>query len=158
MTSGSTETVRVGAEVLIRRAKPNEHNAIRALVQAVLDEIYGGASGLLAITTDQEDWSLAWVAISGAGIVGIVLTHDEWVSDLWVLPENRGVRVGQRLLAQAEDEIMGRGHQTLRLRVEKSNQRAVHFYERQGWQIAREFPHEKLPVMMLEMTKLVIPS
>jgi ribosomal protein S18 acetylase RimI-like enzyme len=138
-------------EVLIRQANTNDREAVRDLVQLVVDEIYGEV--LQSAPVEDEDWSLAWVADSDTKIVGIVLTRDEWISDLWVLPEHRGVGVGQRLLAQGEAEIMGRGHRTLRLRVAKSNQKAVRFYQRQDWQIAMEYPHKKLPVTMLEMEK-----
>jgi ribosomal protein S18 acetylase RimI-like enzyme len=144
----------VPTEVLIRRGEPSEHDAIRALVQTIVDEIYGNVCGPPPIAIDEEDWPLAWVAVSSVKVVGMVLTHGEWISDLWVLRESRGLGIGQRLLALGETEIAERGHQTLRLRVAKSNQRAVRFYERYGWEIAREFPHEKLPITVLEMMKL----
>jgi ribosomal protein S18 acetylase RimI-like enzyme len=83
----------------------------------------------------------------------MVLTHEEWVSDLWVLREHRNRGVGRQLLFDGEAEIAGRGHATFRLRVVKSNVRAVRFYDRLGWRVAREFPHETLPIDMLEMSK-----
>ena len=100
-----------------------------------------------------EDWPLAWVAASDARIVGVIITHQEWVDDLWVLQEHRQQGVGRRLLAQGESEIAARGCQTCRLRVVKSNLVAVQFYSRQGWRIAREFAHEKYRHPMLEMAK-----
>jgi hypothetical protein len=71
------------------------------------------------------------------------MTHQEWVSDLWVLRESRRHGVGRKLLARGESEIAARGHETCRLRVVKSNTVAVQFYLGQGWQVAREFAHEK---------------
>jgi ribosomal protein S18 acetylase RimI-like enzyme len=94
------------------------------------------------------------VAISGEEIVGVTLTQDEWVSDLWVRSDGRRRGIGARLLAQAELEIRERGHETFRLRVVNSNIRAVHFYESQGWSVRREFPHEKFGHAMFEMNKL----
>ncbi len=123
------------------------------IVQTVVDEIYGGLWAPAPLLIDEEDWSLAWVAIVDSSIVGMILTGEEWISDLWVLRENRGCGVGKRLLAQGEAEIAGRGCGTFRLRVVKSNTMAVGFYLRQGWLIEREFPNERLPVTMLEMTK-----
>lgn len=85
--------------------------------------------------------------------MGVTMTRDEWVSDLWVRRETRGTGVGGKLLAHAEREIRDRGHDTIRLRVVKSNTRAVNFYQHYGWRVRREFPHEKFGHMMLEMTK-----
>jgi ribosomal protein S18 acetylase RimI-like enzyme len=88
----------------------------------------------------------------------VVLTDREWLDDLWVLRESRGRGVGRRLLAQAEVEINARGHDTFRLRVVQSNEAAIAFYCRHGWQIARTFPHEKYAITMLEMFKTVRPE
>lgn len=83
----------------------------------------------------------------------MILTHEEWISDLWVLGEYRGRGVGRKLLLQGESEIAARGHETYRLRVVKSNTRAIDFYQRMGWRVEREFPHETLPTTMFEMIK-----
>jgi hypothetical protein len=63
-------------QVLTRQPQLQELNAVRAVVQTVVDEVYGG---------------------------------------LWALP----------------------------------------LYQRHGWHIIREFPHEKFPIMMLEMVKSI---
>jgi ribosomal protein S18 acetylase RimI-like enzyme len=97
--------------------------------------------------------SLGWVAVADKKIVGVVLTRQEWISDLWVVQESRRQGVGDSLLTHGEAEIAGRGHRTFRLRVVKSNARAVQFYLRRGWEIAREFQHEKFNHAMLEMVK-----
>jgi ribosomal protein S18 acetylase RimI-like enzyme len=86
-------------------------------------------------------------------IVGVTTTRDEWVSDLWVRRDSRTLGIGTRLLSQAELEIGTRGLSTFRLRVVKSNIRAVQFYQNQDWKIYREFPHEKFGHAMFEMTK-----
>ena len=122
-------------------------------MQTVVDEIYGGIWAPPPLSIDSEDWSLAWIATSDVRILGMVLTHQEWISDLWVLAEYRGRGIGRKLLLQGESEIAGRGHRTFRLRVVKSNSRAVDFYSRLGWRVEREFPHETLPTTMLEMIK-----
>ena len=138
---------------LIRRPQPHEYKSVRALVQTVVDEIYGGLWAPPPLPVGEESWHLSWVAVVDTKIVGMVLTEDEWISDLWVLRESRGCGIGQRLLAHGEGEIFGRGHRTFRLRVVKSNTAAIRFYQRQHWQISREFPHEKFSVTMLEMIK-----
>ena len=142
-------------KVLIRRPKPQEHEAVRSLVQTVVDEIYGGLWAPAPLPIGEENWSLSWVAAFDAKIVGMVLTSDEWLDDLWLLRESRGCGIGRRLLAHGEAEIVARGHRTLRLRVAQVNKAAIGFYQRHGWRIVREFPHEKFPIITLEMSKSV---
>jgi ribosomal protein S18 acetylase RimI-like enzyme len=141
-------------QVFIRRPQPQELKSVRALVQAVVDEAYGGLWAPPPIPIGEDGWDLSWIAVPDAKIVGVVLTNGEWLDDLWVLRGNRGCGVGQRLLAHAEAEIAARGHDTLRLRVVQSNEAAIAFYRRHGWQIARAYPHEKFPITMLEMSKV----
>ena len=126
---------------------------MRAVVQAVVDETYGGIWADPPLPVDEEGWELSWIAVVHDKIVGVVLTSGEWLDDLWVLRENRGYRVGQRLLARGEAEIVARGHETLRLRVVQSNAAAIGFYRHHGWEIARSFRHEKFPITMVEMFK-----
>jgi GNAT superfamily N-acetyltransferase len=129
---------------------------VRELTRTVAEEMFSDLFNPLSVplNLEDEDWSLAWVAVSDEKIVGVTLTRDEWVSDLWVLRDNRRQGIGRRLLVQAESEIADRGHRVLRLRVVKSNVGAVQFYFRQGWRSAREFPHEKFHHPMLELFKL----
>jgi len=142
------------ATIAVRRPKDHEAGSAKALVQTVVDEIYGA---LEPQVVDDEDWLLSWVAVSDDQIIGLVLTHEDWITDLWVRAAYRGHGVGRKLLLQGECEIAARGYQTLRLRVVQSNTRAVAFYQRNGWQIEREFHHESLPTFMFEMTKPVLP-
>jgi ribosomal protein S18 acetylase RimI-like enzyme len=102
---------------------------------------------------EDDDWSLAWLAVCDDRIVGVLMTHQQWVSDLWVLRENRRRGVGTKLLARGESEISSRGYESCRLRVVKSNRVAVEFYVGQGWKVVREFPHEKYNHAMLELAK-----
>lgn len=139
--------------MLIRRPQPEEHDSVRAVVQTVVDEIYGGLWAPPPLPVDEVGWHSSWVAIRDRKIIGVVRTRGEWLDDLWVLRENRGFGVGQCLLAQGEAEIIARGHETLHLRVVQSNTAAIKFYCRHGWRIVRAFPHERFPITMLEMIK-----
>jgi ribosomal protein S18 acetylase RimI-like enzyme len=142
---------------IMRRPQPSEYESVRALIETVANEIFSDlfAPNPVPLEFEDEDWPLSWVAISDEKIVGVILTKREWVGDLWVLREYRRQGIGSRLLAQGEAEIAARGQQTCRLRVVRSNAVAVQFYLRQGWQIAREFAHEKYDHAMLEMTKFL---
>jgi ribosomal protein S18 acetylase RimI-like enzyme len=142
--------------VNIRRVAAHEHDFVKALVQSVVDEIYGGLWAPAPLPVDEEDWGLGWIAVVDTRIAGVVLTHEEWISDLWVSREYRGCGIGHRLLAQGEEEIMSRGFRELRLRVLTANAAAINFYDREGWRTAREFPHEKFQVTVLEMVKTVL--
>lgn len=144
-------------DVVIRRPATSEYSSVQALIEAVATETFKDlfAPNPVPLEFKDEDWPLAWVAVSDEKVVGVILTNQEWVSDLWVRREHRGQGVGGKLLAQGESEIVARGHQKARLRVVRSNEVAVQFYLGQGWQIAREFSHEKYRHPMLEMAKLL---
>ena len=143
-------------EVFIRRPQLEELSSVRVLVQTVVDEVYGGVWAPPPLPINKEGWEQSWIAVVNEKVLGVALTSDEWLDDLWVLREARGYGVGRRLLAHAEAEMVARGHETLRLRVAQSNAAAIGFYSRHGWQVARAFPHEKFPITMLEMFKSVL--
>jgi|ERR1022692_596825 ribosomal protein S18 acetylase RimI-like enzyme len=142
-------------ELIIRRPQASEYGSIQGLIETVANETFKDlfAPKPVPLKFEDEDWPLAWVAVSDDKIVGVIITDQEWVSDLWVFREHRRQGVGSRLLAQGEAEIGARGHRTCRLRVVQSNSIAVRFYLSHGWQIAREFAHEKYRHAMLEMAK-----
>jgi len=144
-------------QIVIRQATPDENSAVHELVQTIADETFAYLFATPQVPIGEANWFSAWLAVSGEEIVGVTMTRDEWVSDLWVRCDSRRSGIGAKLLAHAEREIRGRGHDTFRLRVVKSNSRAVQFYQSQGWRIHREFPHEKFGHPMLEMIKLGAP-
>jgi ribosomal protein S18 acetylase RimI-like enzyme len=143
----------MSAETVIRRALPSENDSVHAMVQTIANETFAYLFAPSQVPLGEANWLSAWLAVSGGEIVGVTMTRDEWVSDLWVLRKSRRTGIGGELLAYAEGEIRSRGHDTLRLRVVKSNTQAVEFYQSHGWRIQREFPHEKFCHAMLEMTK-----
>jgi ribosomal protein S18 acetylase RimI-like enzyme len=143
----------MSAAIVIRRAQPGENDSVHALVQAIADETFAYLFAPSQVPIGEANWLSAWLALSGEEIVGVTMTQNEWVSDLWVRSDSRRIGVGGELLAYAEREISSRGHDTLRLRVVKSNTRAVKFYQKHGWKVQREFPHEKFGHTMYEMTK-----
>jgi ribosomal protein S18 acetylase RimI-like enzyme len=142
----------MSAELIIRRAKPSENDSIQAFVQTIADETF---AYLFAspVPIGESNWLSAWLALLGEEIVGVTMTQDAWVSDLWVRRDSRRTGIGAKLLAHAESEIRSRGHQIARLRVVKSNARAVQFYQSHGWRVQREFPHEKFGHTMFELAK-----
>lgn len=142
-------------EVVARRPYPTEYRSVQALIEIVANETFKDlfAPNPVPLEFSEEDWPRAWVALADQKIVGVLITNQEWVSDLWVFCEYRKQGIGARLLVQGEAEIAARGHHTCRLRVVRSNGVAVQFYLGHGWQIVREFAHEKYHHAMLEMSK-----
>jgi ribosomal protein S18 acetylase RimI-like enzyme len=145
--------IAMSLEIIIRRAEPSENESVHALVQAIADETFAHLFAPSQVPIGEANWLSAWLGISGKEIVGVAMTRDEWLSDLWVRCDRRRTGIGGKLLAHAEREICSRGNHTLRLRVVKSNTRAVEFYQHYGWSVHHEFPHEKFGHRMLEMTK-----
>jgi ribosomal protein S18 acetylase RimI-like enzyme len=143
------------SKLVIRRPQASEYGSVQVLIETVANETFKDlfAPNPVPLKFEDEDWPLAWVAVSDEKIVGVIITNQEWVDDLWVLREQRRQGVGSRLLAQGEADIATRGYRTCHLRVVRSNVLAVQFYLSRGWQIAREFAHEKYHHAMLEMAK-----
>jgi GNAT superfamily N-acetyltransferase len=143
------------SELVIRRPQASEYRSVQNLIETVANETFEDifAPNPVPLKFKDEDWPVAWVAVSDEKIVGVIITNQEWVDDLWVLREERRQGVGSKLLAKGEAEIAARGYSTCRLRVVRSNAVAVQFYLNQGWQLAREFAHEKYHHPMLELAK-----
>jgi ribosomal protein S18 acetylase RimI-like enzyme len=148
---GINSLLLIGME--LRHPATDETEAVEALVQTVVDEIYGGLWTSPPIPIGPTDWSPGWVAIGQRKIIGVALTGGERVEDLWIAANARGVGVGSALLSRCETEIREWGFCRARLRVASSNKKAISFYEAQGWLPEREYPHEKLPVTMTDMRK-----
>src|SRR5277367_1385853 len=87
-------------EVFMRRPQPSEYNSLQALIETVANETFKDlfAPNPVPLKFEDEDWPLAWVGVSHEKIVGVILTNQEWVSDLWVFREHRRQGVGTRLL------------------------------------------------------------
>jgi ribosomal protein S18 acetylase RimI-like enzyme len=139
--------------MVIRHPELSEHEGIHQFVRSVVNEIYGGLWSTSPIEVENQDWSGAWIASSGAEIVGVLLTKYEWIDDLWVRQDHRGQGLGTKLLQYGEAEVAGRHYEVSRLRVVRANRNAIAFYIKHGWTIEREFRHETLPIEMLELTK-----
>ena len=143
------------SDLVIRRPQASEYTSVQILIETVANETFKDifAPNPVPLEFKDEDWPLAWLAVSDEKIVGVIITKQDWVDDLWVLREERRQGVGSKLLAKGEAEIAARGYTTCRLRVVRSNTVAVQFYLNQGWQLAREFAHEKYHHAMLELAK-----
>src|SRR5215831_15292285 len=48
--------------MLLRRPQPEEHDSVRAVVEIVVDEIYGGLWASPPLPVDEKNWHFSWVA------------------------------------------------------------------------------------------------
>jgi GNAT superfamily N-acetyltransferase len=137
-----------------RYSEPDDLKGIERLVSQVVLECYGHLLPDYRFDA-AENWYDSWVAESEGSIIGVMLTGDDWVEDMWIAKSHRRLGIGARLLALAEGEISDRGHAVGRLRVVFENVPALHFYGRHGWTEDRRYPHEINGFEMVEMTKPV---
>jgi ribosomal protein S18 acetylase RimI-like enzyme len=140
------------ADVTIRRVAGSELDAVRDLVAGVVEEVYGTLFPK-GIPEDHTDWTEALVAVSHGNIVGVALTSDDTIDDLWVSADQRRRGVGGALLASAESEIQQRHYRLARLRVIADNVTARRFYAAHRWSEAEIYPHERWGISMINMTK-----
>ena len=64
-----------------------------------------------------------------------------WIEDLYLMPEYRGQGVGSRFFAMLEKQYPGC---ILRLEVEEENERAVHVYRKNGFDVMPYMEMKKL--------------
>ncbi len=136
-----------------RQATIADQAQLKDCVQASLNATYGGLWSSEPVTVWDEDWTRARIACVDHRIIGVGLTRDDVLSDLWVHPLAQGLGAGTRLLAELEQEIFARGFSVARLRCLEPNLRARKFYGSQGWEEVRVYPHETIPLNTVEMEK-----
>jgi hypothetical protein len=78
-------------EVVMRRPQSSEYNSVRALIETVANETFQDlfAPNPVPLKFEDEEWPLASVAVSDEKIVGLIITNQEWVSDLSRAPQTR---------------------------------------------------------------------
>jgi GNAT superfamily N-acetyltransferase len=142
--------------VVIRPARESDVAAVERFVASVAGEVYGH---LFQGDPPRPDgnWAVSLLAEIEGRIVGVVMTDDDWIEDLWVAADCRDRGIGSRLLAAGERQIAGRGYPLGYLRVVAENLGARRFYARHGWSEAERYPHEKWGFAMIDLTKPLAP-
>lgn len=83
------------------------------------------------------------VAVSEDGeLLGFIMVAGDEVEQVFVGRDARGTGLAARLLAEAERQVAGAGHDLAWLAVVEGNARARAFYERHGWRDAGYLPYE----------------
>jgi ribosomal protein S18 acetylase RimI-like enzyme len=128
--------------------------AYRGHVDSDINDQYRNLSGALRFLNNivrfpgcgQFDADSSFVAVhkSARNIVGVILCSRVrndvgHVTQVCLLPEYRGKKIGEALLAHAAANLQKRGFASLSLTVTEANDRAVDLYKRLGFDIKRVF-------------------
>lgn len=77
------------------------------------------------------------VALSRARVVGTVMAgyegHRGWINYLAVVPDQRRLGIGRRLMQAAEEKLRFLGCPKINLQVRRSNKPVIHFYRSTGF-------------------------
>lgn len=138
--------------MIIRKATWSDVPAVMECVTASLNATYGGLWTSDPLIVGDDEWANGWVAQAG-GVIGVGLAVRDMVSDLWVHPDAQGRGAGTALLAALEKEIAGKGFSMARLRCLEPNVRARAFYTSRGWNEARIYRHESIPLNTVDFEK-----
>ena len=93
-------------------------------------------------TPDEDRWfyrermlktCTLWGTFDGDRLTGLIAFHDDWIEQLYVLPEAQGRGVGSALL-----EIARRTSDRLQLWTFQRNVQACRFYEARGFALVEE--------------------
>ncbi|MDC1288245.1 GNAT family N-acetyltransferase, partial [Gammaproteobacteria bacterium] len=145
--------------VTIRHPEVSELAQVRALAEDIMGQVYHHLlDGTSLVAPTLEPWLNSWIALLDDSIVGVGMTRNDLVSDLWLCPQSRGKNIGSRLLDILENEIEQRGYYQARLRVVAENNAARGFYQARGWRETDGFTHEQLGITMLNLVKALHPS
>jgi ribosomal protein S18 acetylase RimI-like enzyme len=100
-----------------------------------------------------------WVAEHDASIVGTVSVvprgDDLYIRGMAVLPQARGLQLGQLLLKQVEEFARAQNHKRLVLSTTPFLLRAIRLYEGAGFQRSDEGPHDLFGTPLFTMVKVV---
>ena len=141
-------------DIFIRRAKPNESDAVAALYRRIAEAEWP----FLFPHTPEQDRAffrkalaqgVVWVATEADLMVGFCALRTGWLDHLFVMHERHGRGIGQALIAAAL-----RRRQRVRLWTFQRNIRSRRFYALQGFSEIRltdgRANEEKEPDVLLE--------
>ena len=125
---------------MIRQLELSDTDAAARVHRAAFDRALPWLTGLH--TPDEDRWFYRehvfktcslWGAFQGAAMTGIVAFRNDWIDQLYVLPEAQGSGVGGELL-----QIAKRASDRLQLWTFQRNARARRFYEARGFALVEE--------------------
>jgi GNAT superfamily N-acetyltransferase len=126
--------------LIIRRLQLHDMDAAARVHRAAFDHALPWLTGLH--TSDEDRWfyrermfarCALWGAFDGGAMTGIIAFRDDWIDQLYVLPQLQGCGVGSELL-----EIAKRSFDRLQLWTFQRNARARRFYEARGFALVEQ--------------------
>jgi GNAT superfamily N-acetyltransferase len=129
----------IASNVLVRRARDDESDAVAALFRVSKET---AMPYLPALHTAEDDRAFfrervfarcdVWVAECDGALRGFCAIRAGWVDQLYVHPANHRTGIGAALLNKAKE-----ANEKLKLWAFQRNANARHFYESQGFWIAK---------------------
>lgn len=143
-------------EMIFRQAEADEADTIAAIARKSRAHFLPYLPELHSIDEDKEFFRNSvfqecdiWVAEENNDLVGFCAFKESWVDHLCLLPTHVGRSLGETLLNKAKES-----NGLLQLWVFQRNSRAISFYERNGFQKAKETDgasnEERIPDALLE--------
>jgi GNAT superfamily N-acetyltransferase len=124
----------------IRQLKLDDMDAAARVHRLAFDHALPWLTGLH--TPDEDRWfyrermfktCTLWGAFDRDIMTGMIAFHDDWIEQLYVLPEAQGRGVGTELL-----DVAKRAFERLQLWTFQRNARARRFYEARGFALAEQ--------------------
>jgi len=128
------------SELIIRQLELADMDAAARLHRTSFDHALPWLAGLH--TSDQDRWFYRermfrtcrlWGAFDGDRMTGLIAFHDDWIEQLYVLPEAQGQGVGTALL-----DVAKRASDRLQLWTFQRNAQARSFYQARGFAIVEQ--------------------
>jgi GNAT superfamily N-acetyltransferase len=125
---------------MLRQLDLEDMDAAARVLRTAFDQALPWLAGLH--TPAQDRWFFrervfatceVWGAFDGAVMVGMLAFREDWIDQLYVLPEAQGRGVGTELLQVAQNAF-----DRLQLWTFQRNDRARRFYQARGFALVRE--------------------
>lgn len=163
MTENNAQHASQEPEVVVRRARPGDQDAVTCLYEMApaSERFHDNGEDVRDITgaylSDGDDGSSFWVAeADGDGVIGMVGVRREGASmakmrRLRVHPDWRQRGIGKRLVREALGFCRDRGYVKVALQAEVEQEAAIALFKRFGFQLTRTRMVDDIEVMEFYM-------
>ncbi|MFY9952038.1 GNAT family N-acetyltransferase [Bradyrhizobium sp.] len=125
---------------MLRQLELDDMDSAARVHRASFDQALPWLAGLH--TPEEDRWFYrervfktckTWGAFDGAAMIGIIAFREDWIDQLYVLPEARRCGIGGELL-----DVAKRSFASLQLWTFQRNAQARRFYEARGFTVVRK--------------------